>query len=335
MTSLRPPFDPSLIHLAPNTGEGSANGTETWPIADPEKVAQIRELGDKALDATEQLFSDASLTTEQVTIPGPHGDLPLVVLYPKANGAATSAKRPGIFYIHGGGMIAGIALSGLSVVIDWVKRLDAVAVTVEYRRAPESKGQALTEECYAGLSWFAEQFDRLGVDTERLAITGMSAGGGLAAATALMARDRGSPKICAQLLACPMLDDRNNTVSASKQYYKVGGYTGELNEFCWSCLLGDRRGTENVSAYESPARATDLAGLPSAFIDVGSAEPFRDEAVLYASRLWESGVQAELHVWAGGPHGFEVLAPEADVSRQALEARFKWLQRTLEEKRLN
>ena len=132
----------------------------------------------------------------------------------------------------------------------------------------------------------------------------------------------------AQLLMSPMLDDRDATVSA-RQYSGTGSWSRESNDTGWNALLGERRKTDAVSIYAAPARATDLSGLPPAFIDVGSAEVFRDEDVAFASRLWASGVQAELHVWAGGFHIFDGAAPAAALSRAALAARDAWVRRTL------
>ena len=143
---------------------------------------------------------------------------------------------------------------------------------------------------------------------------------------ALIARDRGGPTLVGQLLNCPMLDDRNETVS-SHQYDGIGAWDRNNNDTAWDALLGPRRGTSTVSSYAAPARARDLSGLPPAYIEVGAAEVFRDEAVDYASRIWAAGGQAELHVWAGGFHGFSGVAPDAVVSRAANATRDSWLER--------
>ncbi|MYX20473.1 alpha/beta hydrolase fold domain-containing protein, partial [Streptomyces sp. SID8380] len=157
-----------------------------------------------------------------------------------------------------------------------------------------------------------------------------SAGGGLAAGVALAARDRGGPALLGQLLMCPMLDDRNDTPSAV-QMAGTGLWDREANHMGWTALLGERRGGPDVSPYAAPARAVDLAGLPPAFVDVGSAETFRDEDVAYASRLWACGVQTELHVWPGGFHGFDGIAPQAALSQTARTTRTEWLRRLLGE----
>ncbi|MCX5097555.1 alpha/beta hydrolase [Streptomyces sp. NBC_00365] len=159
-------------------------------------------------------------------------------------------------------------------------------------------------------------------------VAGASAGGGLAAGLTLLARNLGAPAIAAQVLICPMLDHRNTTTS-SRQYSGVPGvWTGEMNEFGWRAVLGHLTDDE-VSAYVSPARAEDLSGLPTTYIDTGSAEVFRDEDTDYATRIWAAGGQAELHVWAGGFHGFDALYPQANISATARRTRTDWLTRLL------
>jgi acetyl esterase/lipase len=185
------------------------------------------------------------------------------------------------------------------------------------------------EDCYAGLEWFARRAGVLGFDPRRLLIGGQSAGGGLAAGTTLLARDRGGPMPAAMLLMWPMLDDRNETVSA-QQVDGVGIWDRTSNETGWTALLGERRATADVSIYSAPARATDLSGLPPAYIEAGSAEVFRDEAVAFASGIWAAGGSAELHIWAGGYHGFQTIVPTAAVSQAAVQTRAAWVRRHLE-----
>lgn len=144
------------------------------------------------------------------------------------------------------------------------------------------------------------------------------------------ARDRAGPRAIGQVLMCPMLDDRNDTPSAH-QMAGLGVWDRTSNDTGWSALLGAARGTADVSPYAAPARADDLSGLPPAFIDVGSAETFRDEDVAHASRIRQAGGSAELHVWPGGFHGFDGLVPQAALSRDARAARLRWLRRLLGE----
>lgn len=238
------------------------------------------------------------------------------------------ALSPCVYYVHGGGMVFGNRWDCLESVLPWIDRHQMTIVTVEYRLAPEFPAPYPVEDCYAGLTWVVENAEDLGIDLGRLVIAGTSAGGGIAAGTALLARDRKGPALLAQALFCPMLDDRDRTVSTA-QFSGTGGWDRESNRIGWSALLGDDRCSDRVSIYSVPARSASLAGLPPAFIDCGSTEVFRDEDVEYASALWRDGVQAELHVWPGGFHCFDAAAPTADLSTSAITARDNWIARIL------
>lgn len=233
---------------------------------------------------------------------------------------------PLVYYVHGGGMMLGNRWSGMDVCLDWIDRYNAVIATVEYRLAPEHRFPVPQEDCYAGLLWLEDNAGDLGVNVETGLIAGISAGGGLAASVTLMARDRGGPRLGGQLLLAPMLDDRNATVSTRQ--YPTGLWNATENELGWRSLLGELYGTGDVPAHAAPARAEDLGGLPQAFVEAGSAEVFRDEAVDYATRIWAAGGQAELHVWAGGFHGFQTLTHTA-ISRGSLGALHSWMDRAL------
>jgi acetyl esterase/lipase len=259
-------------------------------------------------------------------VPGPAGapDVPLLICRPA--GAATPVGV--VYYIHGGGMVLGDNRVGLPRMLGLAEQFRLAVVSVEYRLAPETPHPGPVEDCYAGLAWCASHAGELGIDPGRVIVAGASAGGGLAAAVALMARDRGGPALAGQLLICPMLDDRNDTPS-SWQMAGLGNWDRAQNEVGWTALLGSARGGPDVSPYAAPARATDLSGLPPAFIDVGSAETFRDEDVAYATRIWQAGGEAELHVWPGGFHGFANMVPQAALSRDAVAAQATWLRRLL------
>ncbi|MEU6795916.1 alpha/beta hydrolase [Nonomuraea wenchangensis] len=279
------------------------------------------------MDVTlEELRRDGAYEVEERQAPGPDGAPDLTLLICRPSGAATPA--PVIYHIHGGGMISGNRRLGVADVQGWLDGTPAVVVSVEYRLAPEHPHPAPVEDCYAGLVWTARHADELGGDPGRIVVAGGSAGGGLAAATALLARDRGGPALIGQMLLCPMLDDRNDTPSAV-QMAGLGVWDRAANETGWTALLGEDRGGPGVSCYAAPARATDLSGLPPAYIDAGSAETFRDEDVAYASRIWQAGGDAELHVWPGGCHAFEGIAPHAAISIGSQQARRNWLRRIL------
>ncbi len=250
--------------------------------------------------------------------------LPLSVFRPAE--LAASAAAPCIYWLHGGGMVMGDRFTNLDIPLDWLERFGAVVVTLDYRLAPEVQGTTPVEDCYSGLEWVAGHAAELGIDPKRLVVAGASAGGGLTAGMTLMARDRGGPAIAAQVLICPMLDHRNDTASSRQYAEGPATWTRAANSFGWEALLGT---ATTVSAYASPALASDLGGLPPSFIDTGSAELFRDEDATYASRIWAAGGVAELHVWPGGFHGFDALFPKAQLSIIARQTRSAWLGRLL------
>ncbi|MBL7486914.1 alpha/beta hydrolase fold domain-containing protein [Frankia sp. AgB1.9] len=292
----------------------------------PEDIERFRaRLAATAL-SDEDLARSGVFTVETVAAPVAPGepDVPLLVCRP--TGVAVPAAA--VYFIHGGGMVLGNARTGLHEALDWAAELGLVVVSPDHRLAPEHPYPAAVTDCYAGLVWTAGQLTELGVDSGRLLVSGSSAGGGLAAALALMARDRGGPALTGQLLLGPMLDDRNDSVSA-RQMAGLGIWDRTSNATGWAALLGDAAGGPDVSPFAAPARATDLSGLPPAFLDVGSAETFRDENVAYAAAIWAAGGSAELHVWPGAFHGSDLIAPTAAVSRAARAARVNWLRRQL------
>jgi acetyl esterase/lipase len=269
-----------------------------------------------------------SVIAEDRTIPGPDGAPDVTVRIYRARNATKTSGLPGVYWVHGGGMIMG-GLDGDNLRLsEWVEQLGCVAVSVNYRLAPENPHPAPVEDCYAGLVWTAAHAEELGIDPTRLVIAGASAGGGLAAATALLSRDRGGPRPVLQLLVYPMLDDRNTTRS-SYEIVSVGIWDRATNLGGWRALLGEAAGGEDVSHYAAPARATDLSNLPPAFIDVGTADLFRDEDIDYAQRLQHAGVPVELHVYPGAYHGFEGMAPNAQLTQTARALRLAALKRAL------
>ncbi|KAI1081687.1 lipase [Whalleya microplaca] len=310
----RPPYDPEIEPVVKALGETP----DQYEVEKLRKDALVR-----TRPYTDALLADKSVNIEDISIPGPRQDLIVSVVRPAES---KSTSHPCIFYIHGGALVAADRFAGLDYSVVWARELNAITISVEYGRAPENSSTQPAEDCYAALLWAASHPSELSVDPERLLLYGTSAGGGLAAATALMARDKNGPALRGLFLECPMLDDRNEKVS-SQQFSTGPFYNSTLNRFAWRCLLGDRVGGNTVSAYEAPARAVDLSGLPSTFLDCASAEPFRDEIVAFASKLWESGVQTELHVWPGGPHGYDRLIPTAPFAVLARQTRLAWLRR--------
>ncbi|MFG3442392.1 alpha/beta hydrolase [Nonomuraea sp. NPDC047897] len=313
------------------------------PNLDPELRAALERTPMAAFDASAMTMEDvagvraqvhamiaaapppgAGVVAEDRHVPGPQGqpDVRLRVHRPEG----PEEVRPCLYWIHGGGMMIGKPEMDDDLLAEFVRRLGCVVVAVDYRLAPEHPDPAPVEDCYAGLVWAAKNAAELGVDPDRLAVGGASAGGGLAAGTVLLARDRGGPAVAFQLLVCPMLDDRNVTPS-SHEFTDAVMWNRAANLFGWRALLGERAGGGDVSAYAAPARAEDLSGLPPAFVDVGELEVFRDEDVDYARRLLAAGVSTELHVYPGGFHGFDMLVPDAALSVRAKEARIAALGR--------
>lgn len=212
--------------------------------------------------------------------------------------------------------------------------LNAVVANVDYRLAPENPDPALINDCFAGLRWVSANAAELGIDNSRIAITGNSAGGGLAAGTALKARDEKlTPPLKFQCLVYPMLDDRHVSVS-SQQIYDIGVWDREANIEAWNWYLGrdasvDPTKQTDVSIYAAPARATDLSGLPPAYIDVGDLDAFRDEDIEYATKLMHTGIPCELHVVPGAYHAWEVFGPEGKSAKQAVQWRIDAMRRGL------
>lgn len=319
VTRSHPPFDPELAAVL------AAMPAEMFgPIVIEEIPARRETILAQQVVPDETLRRGGAIELEERRVPGPPGepDLTLLILRP----ANRTGLAPGLYNIHGGGMIMGDRRSGVDGMLDWVEEFGLVLVSVEYRLAPEHPHPAPVEDCYAGLVWTAEHAEELGIDPDRLAIIGGSAGGGLAAATTLLARDRGGPALTHQLLLCPMLDDRATTPS-SQELDGEGVWDRNANLAGWTALLGTARGGPDVPPYAAPARAVDLSGVPPTYIDVGSVETFRDEAIDYAARLSQAGVSVELHMWAGAFHGFELYAPQAAVSQASAAARLSYLRR--------
>jgi acetyl esterase/lipase len=231
-----------------------------------------------------------------------------------------------VFYVHGGGMVLGHRLDDAALLIGWADLLQVPVITIDYRLAPENPSPAATDDVRRTWLWVVEHAAELGVDPAGLLLAGGSAGGGLAAGLALWLRDQNLPTPLAIGLLAPMLDDRGDSGSAH-DYDGTSIWDRGSNMVGWDAFLGENRSA--VSPYAAPARATDLSGLPPTYLEVGSSEVFRDEVTDYASRLWAAGNLAELHVWAGGFHGFNGFVPQARVSAASLNTRHDWLRRML------
>ncbi|MFB7893630.1 alpha/beta hydrolase [Microbacterium sp. NPDC056044] len=321
LTGPAPAIDPEL---APTLSALHAVVPGGLPSLSSENYAAIRAGFPGIPGAPAAHFSRAGkFDVEMAAVPGlDGGDIPLLICRP-----AGVPHRAAILYVHGGGMVLGSYVNGVDEMLDYADPLGLAVVSVDYRLAPEYPHPIPVEDCYASLAWLAEHATELDIPADRLIVAGESAGGGLAAATVLLARDRGSVAVFGQLLIAPMLDHRSDTPSMHL-LQGAGMWDRNSNIFGWGALLGST-GDAAVSPYASPALAADLSGLPPTFIDVGGADAFRDEAIDYATRISQAGGLTDLHLWAGGYHGFDGMVPQAQISRSARATRLAWLTRLL------
>ncbi|WP_033289592.1 alpha/beta hydrolase [Amycolatopsis jejuensis] len=259
-------------------------------------------------------LDETGVTTRDELVPGPAGAPKVRVRVYTPDRIATSAL---VIDIHGGGFVVGDLSAVHSADVELARELGVVVVSVDYRLAPEAPYPAGLEDCYAALVWAVEHADDLGIDPERVVIHGVSAGGGLCAALALLARDRGGPAIAFQFLSIPELDDRLDTPSM-RQFVDTPLWNRPAAELSWDFYLGEgKRGGDDVPVHAAPARATDLTGLPPAYVSVMEFDPLRDEGIAYALALLSAGVPTELHLFPGTFHG-SGLVRHATVSRREM-----------------
>lgn len=283
-----------------------------------------RERAEFAVRAAAGHVPPVSVRTEDRRIPGwPDGE-PEVLVRVHEPVERSTALRPALLWVHGGGHVLGAAAQDDPLLQDLVARTRCVVVAVDWRRAPENPYPAAVHDAYAALRWMAE---RPGSDPERLVVGGASSGGGVAAGIALLARDRGEVVLAGQVLVYPMLDDRGVTPS-SQEVRDPRVWNDESNRLGWAAYLS-RLAAAEVPAYAAPSRAADLTALPPTWLATGGLDLFRDEDVAYASALAVTGVPTELHVYPGAVHGFDLFAPDAAVSRRFRRDRDEALDRFL------
>ena len=251
-----------------------------------------------------------SVVVDDRRITTPDGHELLVRLYRPAQ---PGANLPALYWVHGGGMVLGDVAMEDAQNAAVCEKLGIVVASVEYRLAPAHPYPTPLDDCYLGLAWLFDNATDLGLDPQRIAIGGVSGGGGLAAGLALLARDRGQLHPCFQLLRYPMIDDRNVTPS-SHAVTDQRVWNRTANVASWAAYLGGRNGSANVPSYAAPARETNLAGLPPAIVTVGELDLFLDENIDYAQGLLRAGVATELHVYVGAFHASDVMVPHAPVS---------------------
>ena len=289
---------------------------KTIPIVDSSNIKKMRDaVRDYRIHLASKGFvrpSDDSVEEIETQIPGPAGapDIPIRIYTPKNLG------RPAPAYInfHGGGFIFGDLDSEHARTLAISKACQAIAITIDYRLAPEHPYPAAINDCFTALLWLVNNAKDMSVDTSKIVVGGGSAGGNLAASIALMARDRGGPSICYQMLIYPVLDDRADTqsMSSSDDTYVI---TSQNVLDMWDYYLGSDR--TKVPYYAAPSRAVDLSRLPPAYIMTCEHDPLRDEAIIYAMKLMDAGIPVELHNYPGTVHGFDYLIP-AKISKRAI-----------------
>lgn len=267
---------------------------------------------------------DISLERRHVRGPDGAPDVEVLVYRPTSPGPAC----PAICYMHGGGYVFGSASMMTARHLQLAHELDCIIVSVNYRLAPETPHPGPIEDCYATLAWMHDNASDLGIDPNRIAVSGHSAGGGLAACLAILARDRGRYRVCFQHLMNPMLDDR--TVEEVDPHPFAGEFvwTRERNRFAWQALLGTKPGAAGISPYAAASRVDDPAGLPPTFISVGALDLFAEEDLDYARRLSRAGVPVEFHLYPGTYHG-SAIETEAWMSQSIETDSVRALRRAL------
>lgn len=262
------------------------------------------------------MSSDPDVSIRYFFITAPDGAMIECRWYEKKESSPCSA----VVYAHGGGMIAGDLDMYDPVVSEYVSLSGVPFLSVNYRLAPEARGNMMAEDLLSGISWLIKHSSEFSVDLNRIAIMGDSGGGGVAAGAAILARDR-RISLARQILIYPMLDDRNLKPDPLIEPFLTWTYNSNFTG--WSAVLGDDLGTDNVSAISAPARCTNFKGLPPTYIEVGDLDIFRNEDISYAGELARAGIPVEMHIHPGAPHGYDRLAPHSKLARQAMADRIR------------
>jgi acetyl esterase/lipase len=292
----------SVFH--PDLARGRFIPRVTWG---PRLAHLVRNLPSPSMDP------GPGVTVRELVVPGPEGgpEVSMKLFQPER----LTDPAPALFWIHGGGLISGTPGQDDRTNIAFARSLGITVAAVRYRLAPDSPAPAAAEDAYAGLVGLLAHADELHVDIDRVAIGGASAGGGIAAAVALMAHDRGAIRPAFQLLLYPMLDDRT-ILRTDVDDRHMRGWNPGSNRYGWTSYLGDAAGGPDVSPYAAPARRDDLAGLPPAWMGVGTLDLFYDEDLDYARRLAEAGVPTQVEIIPGAFHGFDALVPRSPLAQQ-------------------
>jgi acetyl esterase/lipase len=317
---------PAPLPITPAIAASMTEFLEFWP-----KKLTLDNLAETRVACEQQLYprsidehvGQRPMDVAECQIEGSGGESVTLALY---RPTTCHGPAPVLLFIHGGGLVTGNRFTEDLNLLDLAVDAGVSVVSIEYRLAPEHPFPAAIEDCYAAWQWLLADPADYGFDPGRVVLVGESAGGGLAAALAILIRDRGGRQPLAQLLATPMLDHRNDSPSV-RQQNGLGVWDEVSNSTGWGAYLGALAGSDTVPAYAAPASAQDLSSLPPAFIDAADAEIFRDEVMVYATKLWLAGVPAELHIWTGGCHGFYGMIPELPMAKVVYDTRLEWLRR--------
>lgn len=289
-------------------------------------LAALRVHSEQMLISLKDQMPDIpGVVTEDRRVQGPAGAPDVFVRIYRPQSEKT---LPVLLWIHGGGYMIGNVEQDDTLAKMVVVATGCAIVSVDYRLAPENPYPAPLDDCYAALKWIAENARELHFDRTRIAIGGASAGGGLAAGLALLARDRNEVPVKFQLLIYPMIDD-SNTAPASAENPDTLMWTRASNLIGWRAYLGREPGAADISQYAAATRAADLSGLPPAYIAVGELDLFALENIDYARRLIQANVATELHIYPGAFHGFDMLGPVAAVSQRFAADRDQAIKRAL------
>jgi acetyl esterase len=284
------------------------------PEIDLSDVEEARRRSSLLVEHSPEYEPRTPIRKKDLVVPGPAGS-PGVAIRTYTPEQHLGEAIPGLVFFHGGGYVTGSVAMFDNDCVRLADSVGIVVVSVDYRLAPEYPFPAGLEDCYAAVRWTAENADELGLDPARLGVGGESAGGGLAAAVSLLARDRGGPGLCFQWLDIPEIDDRLDTPSMIS-FTDTPNWTRRDAELSWGYYLGSASGPSEVSPYAAPARAVDLAGLPRAYVSVSEFDPLRDEGFIYAHRLIQAGVPTELSHYPGTFHGSQLV--NASISHRMM-----------------
>lgn len=229
-----------------------------------------------------------------------------------------------LLFIHGGGYVVGSARTSDVRCIDVCRELGMTVVSVDQRLSPEHPYPLPSDDCLAAWRWLQDNAASFGIDPARVAIGGVSSGGGLAAGLVLRIRDAGGVQPAAQWLLAPMLDDRT---AARRELDGINHpvWSNRMNRMAWRNYLGEEPGGANVPAYAVPARRENLSGLPPTFISTSDIDLFHEENLRYAERLKQHGVAVTFDVTPGAPHGFDELARWSGITRAYMARTREWL----------